>query len=139
MVEKRGRKAAADVGIVPIMPGDAKPRPPEGMPEAEADVWRQTVAAMPVRYFGREVWPVLRGLCKQVVLRDMLGARLDERIAAGEPPEGLGALLDLYHTACRQVRQHSADLRLTKITRIARQVYVDAAVRNQALTKPWDL
>src|SRR5215470_14546561 len=111
MVEKRGRKAAADLGVVPIMPGDAKPAPPADMNESEAMVWRTVVNAMPLRHFGRETWPVLIGLCKQVVVRDKIGRRLDKAIA-GEEWERVevAPLYDLYNSACRQVRQHSADL-----------------------------
>ena len=141
MVEKRGRKSSADraeIGIVPIMPGDAKPPPPADMSKSEADVWRMIVDAMPLRYFGRETWPVLVGLCKHVVVRDAIGVRLDKAIAGEWEGSEVPALLELYNAASRQVRQHSADLRLTKITRISRQVTVDAAKRNQVLRKPWD-
>src|SRR5215831_18577096 len=128
MVEKRGRKAAADLGVVPIMPGDAKPAPPEDMAESEAVVWKMIVDAMPLRYFGRETWPVLRGLCKHVVIRDEIGRRLDKAMAGRWKEDKVASLIELYNAASRQVRQHSADLRLTKITRISRQVTVDAAV-----------
>jgi len=140
MVEKRGRKAAADLGVVPIMPGDAKPAPPEDMAELEADVWRMVVNAMPLRHFGRETWPVLVGLCKQVVVRDEIGRRLDQVIAKKRWKHSeIAPMYDLYSSACRQVRQHSADLRLTKIAQLPKQVVVDAAVRNQALKKPWQI
>lgn len=139
MVEKRGRKAAADIGIVPIMPNDAKPAPPEDMAESEAVVWQMIVDAMPLRYFGRETWPVLVGLCKHVVVRDEIGRRLDKAMAGRWKEDKVAALIELYNQASRQVRQHSADLRLTKITRISRQVIVDAAVRNQTVKKPWQI
>ena len=137
MVEKRGRKAAVDAEIVPIMPGDAKPPPPEDMTPLEAVIWKMVVDAMPLRYFGRETWPVLRGLCAHMVAADKLRVRYLAALDSGKPDE-IASLATLYNRETQAVRTHSADLRLTKIARISHQVSVDRIKNNQVLRKPWD-
>jgi hypothetical protein len=139
MVERRGKLSAADLAVVPLVPGDQKPAPPEDMPEKEAEHWRTIVNAMPLRYFGKETWPVLRGLCKHLVIAEMLGKLIDSAMHGGKPAklDEFERLLVLYNTETRAVRQHSADLRLTKIARISQQFVADRAVRNQVHKQPW--
>ena len=150
MVEKRGRKSAADsLEVVPLMSADAKPQPPEDMVVEEAVIWRSVVDACPPRWFGRETWPVLRGLCAHQAAADLLHqeyrkALADMRAAKTKQArtDALGranALAQMYYRETHAVRHHSADLRLTKITRIANQVSADRQKKNEVIRKPWEI
>jgi len=140
MVEKRGRKSAADdVNVVALMDADAKPSPPEDITEWEKVLWRSIVDACPPRWFGRETWPVLRGLCRHQLAADITGERYIAALLAKKKPEVIETLARQYYRETHAVRHHSADLRLTKITRIANQVHADRQKANQVLQKPWEI
>ena len=113
------RSPPADV--VPLLPGTGRPPPPADMIPREADVWTELVGAMPPGWFSAETHPVLRGLCKSCVLRDIIWPKY---LAAAEdldtPPEELKKLSAMFGTQTDAVRRASADLRLTKIARISR-------------------
>ena len=66
MLTKRGRKAADDL-ISPPFPGEGHPPPPTGMPDPEARVWRETVAAMKPGWFNPASAPLLEAYCLIVV------------------------------------------------------------------------
>jgi hypothetical protein len=145
MVEKRGRKAAADLEVVPLMPGDAKPPPPEDMSQKEADAWTSIVNAMPLRWFGRDCQPVLRCLCRHIVAENMLWKRylaaLENRVSEVEPL-GTAQLSALHARESRTIRQLSADLRLTPMARVSnKQVEGSATLKSQqrvAGVRPWE-
>jgi hypothetical protein len=150
MVEKRGRKSVADsLEIVPLMSADAKPQPPADMVDSEAVIWRSIVDACPPRWFGRESWPVLRGLCKHQAAADLLGREYGEALAdlaaAKNKKEKSAAttrvdmLAKMYYRETHAVRHHSADLRLTKITRIGNQISAERKKQHTALKKPWEI
>jgi hypothetical protein len=140
MVERRGRPSRESLEIVPLIPGDAKPAAPADMSEREADIWRSIVDAMPLRHFGRETWPVMRGLVHHMVAAETAWLRYNKALnsdgkRAAQQVDRWG---EIHNRESRAVRQHSADLRLTKIARISRQEQVDRSVRNQVIRKPWD-
>lgn len=141
MVERRGKPAAADFAVVPLIPGDDKPAPPDFLSEREAEVWRSIVNAMPLRHFGRETWPVLVGLCRHTIAAEEAWFNYNKALnhQCKKRDEQIDRWGEIHNRETRAVRQHSADLRLTKIARISRQEHVDRAVRNQVLKKPWEL
>jgi len=137
MVERRGKPSAADLEVVPLMPGDAKPGAPEDMSDAEAVVWRSIVDAMPLRYFGRETWPNLRSLCRHTVASDLLWERYIDALTNKKKPEIIDALSRAHNRESAAVRRLSADLRLAKSTR-SQPVVHERAKQNQVIKRPWD-
>src|SRR5262245_61807650 len=112
------------------------------MSDAEKEVWRSIVDAMPLRWFGRETWPTLRALCKHQVTADVLGKQLDEAVAdlavARTPKKRIVArdlvrsLQIMYGRETDHVRRCSADLRLTRHSRV-RAESASTAIKNQAV------
>ena len=122
MVKKRAADRESPAEVVPLLPGDPRPPPPPDMSPKEAELWRMVVGAMPVGWFSRETHPVLRGLCRQVVVRDDVWwprywAALQD---PGSDLRELKRLSKLFGAASAEVRRASADLRLTRMARIAR-------------------
>jgi hypothetical protein len=145
MVEKRGRKAAADLEVVPLMPGDAKPPAPEDMTEREADAWTSIVNAMPLRWFGRDCQPVLRALCRHIVAEDILWVRYLAALEGREHEDEVLSTAQLSAVHAREtlaIRRLSADLRLTPMARMTNQrVETSQTIRQQQRVggmRPWE-
>jgi hypothetical protein len=60
----RGRKSAADLGIIHGLP--QRPGAPAELTPEQAEEWRAVVARMPADWFGREIWPLLIQYCRHV-------------------------------------------------------------------------
>jgi len=139
MVEKRGRKSAADgeLEVVPLIPGDAKPGAPPDLSIEEAEVWKSVVDAMPLRYFGRETWPVLRALCAHQVAANFARERYLKAVKGKTKPDMLEALARLYNRETEAVYKASEKLRLTKSSR-GHPIVNERQKANQVIKRPWD-
>ncbi len=60
----RGRKSAAELGVIQGIP--ERPKPPDELTSAQAEEWRAVVARMPVNWFPREIWPLLCAYCRHI-------------------------------------------------------------------------
>ena len=60
----RGRKSAAELGVIQGIP--ERPKPPDELTSAQAEEWRAVVARMPVDWFGREIFPLLCAYVRHV-------------------------------------------------------------------------
>jgi len=144
MLEKRGRKSAADlepVPVVPLEPADGRPEPPPDLSEREAAVWRDAVAVMPARHFGREKWPVLSGYCRHVVAADAawqmyLSALRDHGVSVSA--QELTRLQILHSRETDGVRHASRHLGLLVVNRRGRAV-PRYAVTPPVQVQPWEL
>jgi len=136
---KRGKKASADFEVIPMFEDGGKPPPPEDMSESQADTWRSVVDAMPPRWFDRGTFPVLTGLCEHVEARDLIWPLYREALIKGDvdDAERLGRM---FRREQAGVERASADLRLTKIARIAKQNETERAKRRATtMVQPYDL
>jgi hypothetical protein len=137
MVERRGRASKDSLEIVPLVPGEAKPAPPQDMSELEAEVWRSIVDAMPLRYFGRETWPNLRSLCRHTVAADRLWELYSKALNSGKKPDIIEQLSCMHNRESAAVRRLSADLRLAKSVR-SQPIVHERQKANQVISRPWD-
>lgn len=140
MLGKRGKKAAADIAVpvVQIFEDGAKPPPPEDMPESQADTWRSVVDAMPPRWFDRGTHPVLIGLCEHVEARDLIWPLYRAALIAGDIDEA-ERLGRMFRREQAGVERASADLRLTKIARLAKTNETERQKRQHMITaRPWE-
>ncbi len=60
----RGRKSAAELGVIPSIP--QRPEPPDELTPQQAEEWREIVGRMPVDWFRREIWPLLCSYCRHI-------------------------------------------------------------------------
>ncbi len=60
----RGRKSAAELGVIPGIP--QRPEPPDELTPQQAEEWRAVVARMPVNWFPREIFPLLCAYVRHV-------------------------------------------------------------------------
>lgn len=60
----RGRKSAAELGVIPGIP--QRPEPPDELTPQQAEEWREIVDRMPVDWFRREIHPLLCSYCRHV-------------------------------------------------------------------------
>ena len=132
MVEKRGRKSAADRDspaddVVALVPGTGRPPPPADFGPAEAKIWVELVAAVPPRYFTGDRHTSLRNLVRHQVAADLTWSAYHRALLEpGTDPKELLQLAAMYHRESDGVRRASTNLRLTRMSRIAR-----GALRNQ--------
>ncbi len=61
----RGRKSAAALSVVPVVP-NGRPGPPKQLTEEQAREWRAIIGRMPADWFTREVQPLLMAYCKHL-------------------------------------------------------------------------
>lgn len=96
-----------------------RPAPPDDMPDAEAEVWRSTLAALRPDWIGPEALPLLANFCEHQVLKRFFKARLD---AANETMLATGAFLDkpLVQTIEKYRRMHEAESQM--VHRLARSL-----------------
>ena len=84
MVQKRGRKSAEDMALTVAEPSAIHviPRPdaPLDLTPEEAEVWNQTVDAMPADWFRPETFPLLSQWCRHTV-KELLGMQARETTA----------------------------------------------------------
>ena len=60
----RGRKSAAELGVIPGIP--QRPEPPDELTPQQAEEWREIVDRMPVDWFRRKIHPLLCSYCRHV-------------------------------------------------------------------------
>lgn len=137
MVEQRGRKTAGDLMPVVVVGLEEKPAAPPDFGDEEKEIWDRTIAALPVRWFGREQWSVLINYCRHSFAADQAWLKYRKAIASKKKPEIIAQYAELFNRETRAVRQHSADLRLTKISRV-RVESADRQKRNAVIKRPWD-
>src|SRR5262245_49962723 len=116
-MRQRGRKSVASLSIVTPLPSDRRPPPPEGLTEAQRQVWRSTVEAAPADYFSRESYPVLIDYCRHVVRSRRLDVQIEKH---GEDIDAtlLEKLYVMAERESRAVLAHARSLRLTLQARV---------------------
>jgi hypothetical protein len=129
-MRQRGRKSSASLGVVPIGQPQ-RPEPPEGLPEAEKQVWRELVDRLRPDWFsGAE--HLLEIYVTSVVLERFLAEQIrktkveDERFAD---------LVRLQRAEAALVANVATKLRLTPRSTWDR--YTPKLVSTQP--KPWEL
>jgi hypothetical protein len=135
MVEKRGRRAAADFESGPIFPlelPDARPEPPPNLSPRAAEAWRAAVSVMPAGHFSRERWPVLKGYCQHVAAAHDIWPQYHAALKDGTDPKLLLRLSKMHSRERDAIRHASRHLGLLQVMRYGKRV-----PKYQA--RPWEL
>jgi phage terminase small subunit len=93
-----------------------RPEPPDHFCQEDAEVWRQTVRAMPPGYFGRETWHLLELYCGHCTIARQLAKEIDrtQELAATSPKElnRFDKLLNMYSREGRVIVRLADVMRL---------------------------
>ena len=92
----RGRKSAASLSVVPLVPGEGRPEPPASLDALEQQIWRDVVDALPAHWLDLAGQLILRRLVAQAAISERREARLRQMRAqdqdGGEDADALAAL-----------------------------------------------
>ena len=110
---------ARTASIVPL--DTRRPPPPPDLTEAEATVWRDTVATMPTDWFGRETYHLLANYCRHVCsarwIADLINKNAGNVIKAENGVQAVDKLLAMGERESRAVLACARSLRLTQQSR----------------------
>src|SRR5262245_61489114 len=93
----RGRKSAASLSVVPLVPGQSRPEPPPGLDSLEQRVWRDVVDALPAHWLDLAGQLILRRLVAQAAISERREARLRELRAREQDSDEDAAVLAALH------------------------------------------
>lgn len=140
---QRGRKSVASLASVTPLPGQ-RPIPPRHLPDADAAVWRQTVATKPSDWWQADSWPMLEAYCAAVVMHRVLSAKVSATVL-GDDPVSVGMLDKLCAMRDREgkaINTYARAMRLTQQSRLKAETAATAHSRANGTTggarKPWE-
>lgn len=125
-MRQRGRKSAAALALVHSRETKV-PAPPASFNDAQKEVWRATILAMPEDWFSTENLPILESYCVTVDRSRTLTKRLNK------VPAGSKLYFKLIHMEQKFAR--SIAMLATKM-RIAQQSTYDKSKRKPKSVKP---
>src|SRR5262245_38553278 len=100
--------------VVRLVSTDLRPLPPGDLSEREATVWRETVAAMPARWFDGASEPVLRCYVRAKVAGNLIWPQYLSALQDRSTPfKTLNELSQLFAHETAELRRCSAVLRMT--------------------------
>jgi hypothetical protein len=135
----RGRKSEASLTVVPLVPGQGRPRPPAGLDRRERRIWRAVISALPAHWLDPAGQQVLRRLVAQAVIAERREARLRELRALGQDgSEDATALATLHAATAKTVAYLLGQLRATPRSRVVSR---DAGpkVEETPQARPWEI
>ena len=135
----RGRKSAASLVVVPLVPGQGRPEPPVELDTLEARVWREVVAALPAHWID----PAGQLILRRLVAQSAIAERLEERIRAlrsqgQDDSKEAGALAARHDVAGKAVANLLTQLRATPRSRMVSRAAGPQIARTSSL-RPWEI
>jgi hypothetical protein len=139
-MNKRGRKSAAELAVVPVAIEARRPPPPDDLTQAQAQVWRDTVATMPAGWFNRSHAPLLVAYCRHVARAAELEHVLRGTMAPGSDAtlEQADRLLKMAERETRAITACARSLRLTLQSQMHPRTAGRATVNDRGGPKPWE-
>jgi hypothetical protein len=132
---RHGRKSKASLSVVPKIPGQIRPNPPDDLSKPEQEVWKLVVGAMPPHWFGPETWPVLRELCFHVVTAKMVKQRLR---SVSDDFRAFRQMVLLCRHESKAIVELSQRLRITPSSRVNSRK-AEREHRHGATKRPWEV
>src|SRR5262245_5365453 len=102
----RGRKSAASLVVVPLVPGQGRPEPPADLDNLEQRVWREVVAALPAHWIDPAGQLILRRLVAQAAISERHEARLRQLRAEDRDVGEDAGVLAAQHGAAAKIIAH---------------------------------
>jgi prophage DNA circulation protein len=142
MMGTRGKQSAAELEVAGLSGQISvirRPDPPLDLTPEEADIWAETVEALPADWFPRESWPLLKQWCRHSVT----ARRVSQMIDAESARETLN-VADLKELLGMQAKETAALKALAASMRLSQQASYSARgaggekSRRTAMKRPWD-
>ena len=115
----RGRKSAASLTVVPVLPGQGRPEPPASLDSLEKQIWRDVVDALPAHWLDPAGQLILRRLVAQAAISERREVRL-RQLRAQDQDDGKDAaeLAAMHGVSSKTVAYLLSQLRATPRSRI---------------------
>jgi hypothetical protein len=136
------RSSAADLTLVPLVPGRGRPEPPKALDQAEARAWNDVVDALPDRFLDPAGQLVLRRVVTQVAIAERLEDRLRRLALMDDDPEALGAeasIAAMHRETAKAVIAGLTVLRATPRSRMAARESRSRFERGAGALRPWEI
>jgi hypothetical protein len=135
----RGRRSAASLSVVPLVPGQGRPPPPRGLDALEKRVWRDVVDALPAHWLDPAGQIILRRPCAQAAISERREARLRALRAQDQDASEDGNALAFSHAATsKAVAYLLTQLRATPRSRFVSRD-AGAEERQAPKSRPWEI
>ena len=135
----RGRKSAASLSVVPVVPGQGRPEPPLNLDALEKQIWRDVVDALPAHWLDLAGQLILRRLVAQTAISERREARL--RLMRAQDQDGgedADALAALHGVSAKTVAYLLGQLRATPRSRIISRA-AGSQVEQAPKLRPWEI
>jgi hypothetical protein len=136
------RRSAADISIVPMLPGKGRPEPPVELDRAEARAWRDVVDSLPDLWLDPAGQLVLRRVAAQIAVAGRLEDRLRRLSEMADDPEALEAeakIAGMHRDALKAVVNGMAALRATPRSRMTVRAGQTRFDRGAGSLRPWEI
>jgi hypothetical protein len=136
------RRSAADLALVPLVPGRGRPEPPKALDQAEARAWNDVVDALPDRFLDPAGQLVLRRVVTQVAIAERLEERLRRLAVLDDDAEAMEAeaqLAAMHRETAKAVIAGLTVLRATPRSRMAARESRSRFERGAGALRPWEI
>jgi hypothetical protein len=135
----RGRKSEASLTVVPMIPGQGRPRPPVRLDKLERRIWTGVVAALPAHWIDPAGQQVLRRLVCLAAICERQEARLRElRALDQDSGEDATALVAMHAATAKTVAYLLTQLRATPRSRVVSRA-AGPEVEQAPKSRPWEI
>jgi hypothetical protein len=135
----RGRKSEASLTVVPLVPGQGRPKPPAGLDKLERRIWKGVVAALPAHWLDPAGQLVLRRLVCQAAVCERQERRLRElRALDQDSSEDATALATLHAATAKIVAYLLGQLRATPRSRVVSRE-AGPKIEEAPRARPWEI
>jgi hypothetical protein len=135
----RGRKSSASLSVVPVVPGQGRPKPPTGLDSLEKRIWRNVVDALPAHWLDPAGQIILRRLVAQAAIAERGEARL-RQLRADNKDDGEAAteLAALHGVSAKTVAYLLTQLRATPRSRVVSRA-AGPQLEQAPKSRPWEI
>ena len=135
----RGRKSAASLSVVPLVPGQGRPEPPANLDALERQIWRDVVDALPAHWRDFAGQLLLRRLVAQAAIAERREARLRQlRAQDQDSGKDADALAALHGVSSKTVAYLLGQLRATPRSRMVSRA-AGPQFEQAPKSRPWEI
>jgi hypothetical protein len=135
----RGRKSAASLSVVPLIPGQGRPEPPASLDALEKQIWSDVVDALPDHWLDLAGQLVLRRLVAQAAIAERREVRLRQlRAQERDGGEDADALAALHGVSAKTVAYLLSQLRATPRSRMMSRA-AGPQFEQSPKARPWEI